>query len=275
MSKTLKLILAALLLLAIAAAWWATSFARLVSTQAALPLSFDDSDREVVSRSWSAYSGEYLEQLRTEFQLDALAQDCESDYQTVKAVTNWVHNRWQHDSSNQPAQSDPIYILREAATGQRFRCVEYGIVISGCLQALGIESRILALKTRDCETRASGAGHVATEAYLPDLDKWVFADGQANAIPELDGVPLNAVEFQQALARNDPALALPGLSPADAMAYRKGVAQYLYYFDVSTEGEHIMLDPLGAKQPTVFQRKYPISVTEYTHSVKAFYAPPK
>jgi transglutaminase-like putative cysteine protease len=274
LSRTLKLILAAVLLLAIAAGWWVVYLVRLRPVEA-VPLSFDESDREVISRSWSAYSDEYLEQLRTGFRLDALVNDCETDYQRVRAVANWVHNRWEHDSSNQPAQSDPIFILREAAKGQRFRCVEYGIVIAGCLQALGIEARTLELKTRDCETRASGAGHVAAEAYLPELGKWVFIDGQANAIPELDGIPLNAVEFQQALARKEPALTLPGLSPADAEAYQRGVAQYLYYFEVSAGGEHIMLGPLGARQPTAFQRKHSIDVTKYTHSVKAFYAAPK
>jgi|GEM_PF-851794 len=274
-ARSLRWGLAALLLLAIGAVCWASGVVHLRPPARIEPLSFDDTGQEAVPRSWSVYSSEYLEQLRTEFRLDELVQGCENDFQRVRAVTGWVHSRWEHHGSNQPAQSDPIFILREAAKGQRYRCVEYAIVLSGCLQALGIESRTLNLKTRDCETRPTGAGHVVTEAYLPDLGKWVFADGQSNAVPVLDGTPLNAVEFQQALARNDPGLALPGLSAADAASYRNGVAQYLYYFDVETEGEHIMLGPVGAKQPTLFQRKYPLKITQYTHSVKAFYAPPR
>lgn len=258
----------------LATAWWAVRFARvwLYPVQA---LVFDETDADVISYSWSTYRPEYLEQLRAEFGLEALVEECATDYQKVRTIASWVHSRWKHDGSNQPAQSDPIYILREAAKGQRFRCVEYGIVVSGCLQALGIQARTLALKTQDCETRATGAGHVVTEAYLADLGKWIFIDGQADAIPELDGVPLNAVEFQQAIARKAPGLTVSGMSSTAAAAYQKYVSQYLYYFDVSAQGKIIMLGPLGAEQPTVFQRKYPITVTEYIHSVRAFYAPPR
>jgi hypothetical protein len=66
------------------------------------------------------------------------------------------------------------------------------------------------------------------------------------------------------------------------------VYPYLYYLDVpfdNREGpgkvkekqlnsSHLMLVPEGAKQPTVFQKKWPISNMLYTHHVADFYAPP-
>jgi hypothetical protein len=71
------------------------------------------------------------------------------------------------------------------------------------LNALGIPSRIVGLKVADAETRKSGAGHCVIEAYVKNLSKWVMVDGQVNAIPTLKGIPLNAIEFQQALAQNE------------------------------------------------------------------------
>lgn len=55
------------------------------------------------------------------------------------------------------------------------------------------------LKIKEVETYAYGAGHVALEVYLNDLKKWIFIDSQWNIIPFLNHVPLNAVEFQQAI----------------------------------------------------------------------------
>jgi len=233
-----------------------------------------EEDWTPVSSWWLDYPKGYLQELRTEFGLDEAVKDCRTDIERVRAITDWVHNLWEHDGKNTPAESHPLFILREVAKGERFRCVEYGVVITGCLQALGVQTRTLGLKMKDMETRATGAGHVVTEAYLPNLKKWVFIDGQYNAIPFLDGTPLNAVELQAAIADKSPLLSFPGISGNESV-YKKWIIPYLYYFDVSTPiGERIMLAPLGAPKPTVFQQKWPLDVDIFTHSVQHFYSHP-
>lgn len=227
-----------------------------------------------VESGWIDYPDEYLATLRTEYALDALIGNAVSDIERVAIVADWVHGLWKHDGRNTPAESHPLYILREVGKGERFRCVEYGIVISGCLQALGIPARTLGLKMPDVETRSSGAGHVVTEAYLADIDKWVMVDGQWNAIPFLRDVPLNAVELQAAIALKDRELTFPLLSRPQEIFYRAWITPYLYYFDASFDGVRVMLGPEGAKQPTVFQLKWPLQVDVFTHSVRDFYARP-
>lgn len=237
-------------------------------------LVFESGDRIDHPRyHWIEYSDSYLQTLRTEFQLEALVEDCTSDLERVQVIAHWVYNLWDHDGDNAPAERHPLFILREVQKGERFRCVEYGVVISGSLQALGIPARHLSLKTADVETRSSGAGHVVTEAYLRDLNKWVFIDGQWNVIPFLNGIPLNAVELQRALANNEKGLDL-GLKAAQSIFYRRWIAPYLYYFDVWANGQHIMLGPSGVEAPTVFQGKSPINVSIYTHDPSLFYTPP-
>lgn len=182
---------------------------------------------------------------------------------------------------NEPKRSDPISILVEAFQGQAFRCVEYATVLNGCLNALGIYARVLSLKTQDCETREYGAGHVVVEAYIPKLEKWIMADPQFNVMAYDDKGPLNAVE----LAQSDKHAITIEQTFSDHFTYYDWIMPYLYYFTVpfdnriddpqpSGEKEKLMLVPLGAKPPAVFQRIHPIDHVIYTHSIRDFYAKP-
>ena len=224
----------------------------------------------------------YLEKLRTQFELEDAVAGEETDYGRVRAICEWVRRRWEHNGDNEPKKSDPISILEEAAQGKRFRCVEYAIVVHGALQSLGIPSRVLALKTEDVETRPSGAGHVVAEAYLAEKRKWIMIDGQFDVIPTLAGEPLNAVELQRALASGSKKLGVDSMSGTKADAWFKWVAPYLYYFDTSLDSRFgvarspgaLMLVPIGAKNPTVFQGKRPISNMTFTNSLATFYASP-
>ena len=233
-----------------------------------------DEPAEPANWSWVRYGRGYLEELREESGLEAVVAGAETDLERLAAVTNWASALWRHDGSNQPSANDPLTILREVAAGARFRCVEYSIVIAGCLEALGMDARVVGLKTADVETRSSGAGHVVVEAYLRDLDKWAMADGQWNVIPALAGRPLNAVELQRALAAGDGPLELVGVTGLRALLYRRWIVPYLYFFDTSVDGEYLMLGPVGAPQPRTFQGRMPLNVTIYTHSFREFYPIP-
>lgn len=231
----------------------------------------------------------YLAQLRQQYNLDAVVQGAQNDTERALRLLHWVHQQWDHNGSNQPTKSDALSILEEVKLGKQFRCVEYGIVATSCLNAFGLKSRVLALKTKDVETTESGAGHVLLETWLPDLQKWVLLDGQWDVMPVLRGKPLNAVEFQQAIASNYKDLEIRSLSGASKMSYVNWIAPYLYYLDVKFDNREglglerekvngkgsLMLVPAGAKEPTVFQKLNPINYCVYTRSLAAFYAKPE
>jgi hypothetical protein len=231
----------------------------------------------------------YLAQLRRQYNLDAVVQGAANDTERAQRLLHWVHQQWRHDGSNQPTKSDAISILEEVKLGKQFRCVEYGIVATACLNAYGLKSRVLGLKTKDVETTESGAGHVLLETWLPDRQKWVLLDGQWDVMPVLRGQPLNAVELQQAIANNYQELEIRSLSGASKRGYVDWIYPYLYYLDVKfdnreglglerakVEGKSsLMLVPAGAKEPKVFQIKNPISYCLYTRSLAAFYAKPE
>ncbi|RTQ48934.1 transglutaminase domain-containing protein [Hymenobacter gummosus] len=231
----------------------------------------------------------YLAQLRRQYHLDAVVQGAANDTERAQRLLHWVHQQWRHDGSNEPTRKDAISILEEAQQGKQFRCVEYGIVATACLNAYGLPARVLGLKTKDVETTESGAGHVLLETWLPDRQKWVLLDGQWDVMPVLRGQPLNAVELQRAIATDYQALEIRSLSGASKRGYVDWIYPYLYYLDVKFDNREglglerarvsgkssLMLVPAGAKEPRVFQIKNPIEYCLYTRSVEAFYAKPQ
>lgn len=245
---------------------------------------YDKYEYKLPDCSFSPYGREYLNDLSEKYGLQGLCVGCQSDYEKILAITKWVSNLWEHDGANQPEKHDPKFILDEVIhQGKRFRCVEYGVVIQGCLCALGITARQLALKTADVETRPAGAGHIAIEAFLRDLDKWMLIDGQWGIIPKLDDVPLNAVEFADALESGERLHLETVKAVVYGTEYLDWIRQYLFFLDYTCwekdaagnlTGRTVMLGPAGVEKPQVFQVKWPLSIDKYTHSVNEFYAKP-
>jgi hypothetical protein len=216
-----------------------------------------------------------------------------TDEQTkILLALNWVRNQWEHNGWNDADTNDAFIILQRAEQGEKFRCVEYGIVLKSVLATIGMKSRTLGLLTRDVEKVKFGAGHVLTEVWLNDHKKWAMVDAQFDVMPILNNVPLNAVEFQSAIIeKNDFSLInFNGeLSPKEYKKFMDFIPHYLYYFTISFDESNIepdkvikfngnsslMLFPLGSKEPTIFQRKYPLDYAEYTNSLNDFYREPK
>ncbi len=232
-----------------------------------------------------------LQTLRERYPLDSVARAGTTEFEHMLHLLQWTHSRWEHSGSNQPSKSSTLTILEEAEAGKKFRCVEYGIVLRSVLASAGYRARTLGLKTRDVEVTRVGAGHVLTEVWSGQYQKWFLLDGQFNLVPVLDGVPLNAVEFQRAIVEGKPFSLVDRDGPADAARrerYLNFIPHYLYYFDAKFDQREVpydsllkvngktslMLVPLGAANPVVFQRKQPMTYLEYTHSLRDFYRKP-
>ncbi|WP_207497156.1 transglutaminase-like domain-containing protein [Aridibaculum aurantiacum] len=233
-------------------------------------------------------NNKYLQTLREQYQLDKVVENKQTETEKALALLHWVHSQWKHDGDNEPKKSDALSILAEVKEGKNFRCVEYGIVGTAAMNAMGMPARVLALKTKDVETTEYGAGHVLMEVFLKEHNKWVLMDGQFDVMPVLNNVPLNAVEFQHAIENNYDELELRSGVGTRKHNYVSWVYPYLYYFDIKFDNRQLvdeqpvnyngkkglMLVPTGAKQPTVFQKQYPITYCAYTNSLADFYAAP-
>ena len=245
----------------------ALEFSTDLTSSCQMPFKFDDSQSV------------YLKELASEYSLHDLVRTCNSELEQVTAVVSWVYNLWDHNGDTMPDKSDAISILREVTVdGKRFRCVEYAKVAAACLSALNITSRVLYLKTKDCQEREYGAGHAVCEVYLRSSKKWIMVDVQANIILADQTNVLNAVELQRAIACKENLRACTEID-FSLQEYLDWIEQYLYYFEVTTEPNYlgyinqksIMLVPKDAVNPTIFEKKYPITNVEYTNCLPYFY----
>ncbi|MEM9984898.1 MAG: hypothetical protein AAF804_07360 [Bacteroidota bacterium] len=231
------------------------------------------------------------DELKQTYDIEAVSAPGEDAFEKALLLMNWTNSRWKHSGSNKPSDARAMTILAEAEEGQKFRCVEYGIVLRSVLSVIETPARTLGLKSRDVEETRLGAGHVAAEAWSEVHRKWFFMDAQFNVVPVLDSVPLNAVEFQEAIVSEKDFQLIDVNGEVDEKRrkkYLKFIAKYLYFFDfrfdqrdlpyeemtLVYDKEALMLVPLEAENPEVFQRNIKMDHLVYTHSLTDFYSKP-
>ncbi|WP_375771932.1 transglutaminase-like domain-containing protein [Archangium gephyra] len=121
-----------------------------------------------------------------------------SDPELILAALEWVSIQWDHDGMNEPPPGTSSYqILQNVKQGQRYRCVEYGTVVSDLLLSLGYPSRQLGIKTAEPAYGGFGQGHVASEVWSNTLDKWIFIDPQFSMAATHQGRYLSFLEMYQ------------------------------------------------------------------------------
>ena len=216
-----------------------------------------------------ATNSETLRTLRETYKLDAIVAGAADDLDRIRRMCRWVHGRTSHQGWDGDLPSDALGLLQVAEKGGQWRCVEYGIVLAGCLTAVGIPARQLGGQARDVETIAVGAGHVFAEAWIADRQRWMFVDAQMDIVGlDSDGTPMNSVEFRNSLPR-----------PTPPIPYPLGLAFCMNYFVTGFEAADgtrtsIMLGPIGSKMPTKFQRVPNPAPDRFTHRLADMYAPP-
>ena len=231
----------------------------------------------------------YLNELKEKYPLDEIFDESDTDKEKVLKILNWTNSRWKHNGRNSPKNNDAISILKEAQEGGQFPCFAFAIVLRDQLNASGFMARTIYLKTRNAKNSKYPPGHVASEVYLNDLQKWIFIDGQFNVMPALDETPINAVEFQKAITNQENELKLLSLNNiVKDGEYYSFVYPYLFYLDTTLDNRYntdnpykingkssIMLVPIGAKNlRRINFWDMNINNCIYTNSTLDFYAKP-
>ena len=231
----------------------------------------------------------YFLKLKEQYPIDSCIKNAKNDAGRVLNILHWVHTRWKHNGNQAPQKNDAISILEEAKTGKGFPCFAYAEVMRAALNSIGLPTRRLALKTKNVETEQYASGHVVNEVYLPDIGKWVFVDPQEDIMPFLKNQPLNAVEFQQAITKDQENVELMSLSLINKSGYLNFVYPYLFYFDSNFDQRYseqpkmkyadkssLMLVPMGSKNPgrAGFYNNQLINYCIYTNCVEDFYQAP-
>lgn len=129
---------------------------------------------------------------------EALPRPMASAWDSAVQLLEWTTTHWDH-ANDHVDDGDALDVLDGVASGRRFACVEYSIVLSQALNAIGIPARRLNLRSRDSQV-GFGRGHVVSEAWIDDLSKWVLLDGQNGAWWGTPSQPLGYAELHEAFA---------------------------------------------------------------------------
>lgn len=235
---------------------------------------------------------EYLELLSETYNIPGVNDTHNTDLDLALEILHWTNKQWEHDGSTQASSDDAFEILEEAAEGHGFRCTEYAIVYAAAANSSGLVSRRIDLKTRDCETAESGAGHSAAEVFIKDFDKWVFVDPQNDVVAFKDSIPLNALEFRESIEENPGSIKIlykgewvPENFAAQVINW---IYPYLYFLEIPFDNRYgrneiylcndkakLMLVPVGAQAPAVFQQRYALDNYIETKNSSLFYSAPE
>jgi len=178
-----------------------------------------------------------------ELHLDDLPSKGYADYNKLLRVAQWAGAQWK-------SCDDAVAEATPAASELGRTCSEHASGMAGAAHASGMRVRVVELIPRDVDRRADS--HAVAEVWLDSYRKWVLADGQYGIVPQLNGVPLSAIELQGALASGQEVTC--GTDALTCVRWSDFVLQYLYYFRYgqapSPGGQpQLILKPMGAAQP--------------------------
>ncbi len=135
--------------------------------------------------------------------LPAAALEDRPALERVRALAAWISAAWEYRSSAKAAQYAPWDIETILAWGQARRghdgqvpivmCVHYGVAFVTACQAAGLAARA-AVFTQNV---TGFYGHFTAEVWLPEFNKWVYVDPNADALAFKDGLPLSIAEVRR------------------------------------------------------------------------------
>lgn len=194
-------------------------------------------------------------------------------------LMDWVSKQWEHNGWHAaPDTLNSLGILKSAHNdGQEYRCVEYGIVLNDILNSFGYTARTVGLKHLDVDYGGAGMGHVATEVWSNNLNKWIFLDPQFGIYAHKENVPLNIYEIFQIKKSGDfvkiEFLEVTTNKPNNE--YGSGfLTNYLGYINISQNNKGLKyalaLKMEGERDYLTFQA-FPSSKTSFTTNVEDIY----
>ena len=200
----------------------------------------------------------------------------QTDLEFIVQSMGWVTSQWKHNGWNKaPSKFRAIDILNKVHNnGEKYRCVEYGLVLTEILQAYGFLSRSVGLNSLDVDYGGFGRGHVASEIWSDELTKWIFFDPQFGVyVTNNKGVPLSYYEiykeFKVKKWKGLKAISLLGVEAGSSPDnYEKFISQYFGYLNVDLGKDKYALG-LDATKPVLtfqgMQRAFSIFTKNHRH----------
>ena len=226
-----------------------------------------------------------LKNLRSYVEVKGFRPSLETEEDFVLSALAWVSSQWEHDGMNEPPKSfHALDILKEVHDKKvRYRCVEYGLVLSEILQSYGFVTRTLALRSNVVAYGGFGQGHVAMEVWLNDIGKWIFLDPQYGVYLTTgkSKVPLNFFEIYKEKKseryNNLKVNTSSGskkfiMNAADKLSYKGFLKNYFGHMAISDKSKNEVASLLleATSIPLTFQAN-PLNNALFTNRSELFY----
>ena len=243
---------------------------------------YDLAENVSVSFSYQPANSPQLTKLRETYALDQIAGSG-TDLEKTKNLLKWVHDLIKHDGSHPlPTQRDAISLINYAKnSGQGLNCRGLAIILSEALLSVGVKARYVELLPKDFSTDS----HVVTQAYISELEQWVFFDPSYQAyFVNAAGQYLSLAEIRASLINRDILIANQEINynggPVDVEylhylsknLYRLASPEYSGFgIDSSPERRMVILNPAGnndGRGLNIFSRN------EIIHNPDIFWAKP-
>lgn len=196
-----------------------------------------------------------------------LAPKAYEEFELMRALTALVHGTLSHHPFGDATPGmGALEILQGGAAGKRFSCVEYALTLAELLNAQGLPARSTSLQSSDIAYGELASGHVLTEVWSNQYDKWLLLDAQWGVYAERAGTPLNAYELHAAKVAgrwDEIRFRAAGVEPPAPDAerldreYRAFITPYLGHLSArllaDDEGVPVLLRMEGSDWPLTFQ----------------------
>ncbi len=224
----------------------------------------------------------YLKKIRKKFQLKSLIDPKKSDFQNIMNLRFWIYSNLDHDLKDLPGKNKKLSKLERLAKKGNIEIDEFSVFSKTVLLALGYTVRDVRLHNAG-SSKERISTHNLFEVYLRDLNKWFFIDRKFDIIIKKDGIPLNAVELQEAFLNEEELKVLNPLNKINCEDYLEFIGPFLYYFSTDLNTKHNFITRLfGSKTRLILVPQYqdfPISANAYaksrsgvlTNSISEFY----
>jgi hypothetical protein len=253
------------------------------------PISFDSAEKHPAYhfKYETNNNNAYLQELKNEYGLEKLVEGSKTQKEKALKILNWVRGQGQHDENHMQKRTDAISLLQAAKEGKNFGSKEYAIITAACLNALEMPARVLVLKKKEAATAAADSSYVLCEFFMKDYNKWVLLDPQFEVMPLRNGIPLNAVEFQNTIVNYYQDLEIQSLFTINKRTYVNSIFPFLYYFQAKLDNsvvkntvseklqdeKSVLLVPKGEKVLSAFNKQSKGALF-ITNSLADFYTSP-
>ncbi|MDE6614230.1 MAG: transglutaminase-like domain-containing protein [Clostridia bacterium] len=192
---------------------------------------------------------EFCLQIAEKYNIAEIAGNGSTQEKTLN-ILKWVSDNIKHDGSqmiNLDKRNGYTLLEYGFGTEKGMNCYCLALVMTDCMQALGIKARTVLLMPKEYNT---GDNHVVTHVYLDEEKKWIMVDPSWNAyFSNKDGAIMDVFELRDAFANGEIASLNTDANyngeEADENYYKQYMSKNLYWFEIMLWTDTFYCVPAG------------------------------